>query len=90
MSHYLKCSICKFLDFHKVLEQEFPNVHKTCEKTVLNGSLLFNWTGTGEKEPIMFMSHHDVVEAGGEWEHGPFSGDIDEKGRVDMMLLKKI
>ena len=72
----------KFLEFHKVLEKEFPNVHKTCEKTVLNGSLLFKWAGTGEKEPIMFMSHHDVVEAGGEWEHEPFSGDIDEKGRV--------
>ena len=72
----------KFLEFHKVLEKEFPKVHKTCEKNVLNGNLLFKWAGTGEKEPIMFMSHHDVVEAGGEWEHAPFSGDIDEKGRV--------
>ena len=72
----------KFLEFHKVLEKEFPNVHKTCEKNVLNGSLLFKWEGTGEKAPIMFMSHHDVVEAGGEWEHAPFSGDIDDEGRV--------
>lgn len=72
----------KFLEFHKVLEKEFPNVHKTCEKNVLNGSLLFCWKGSGEKEPIMLMSHHDVVEAGGEWEHQPFSGDIDETGRV--------
>ena len=72
----------KFLEFHKVLGKEFPNVHKTCEKNVLNGSLLFCWKGTGEKEPIMLMSHHDVVEAGGEWEHEAFSGDIDETGRV--------
>ena len=72
----------KFLEFHKVLEKEFPNVHRVCEKNVLNGSLLFCWKGTGEKEPIMLMSHHDVVEAGGEWEHAPFSGDIDETGRV--------
>ena len=72
----------KFLEFHKVLEKEFPNVHKVCEKNVLNGSLLFKWKGTGEKAPIMFMSHHDVVEAGGEWEHAPFSGDIDSEGRV--------
>ncbi len=72
----------KFLEFHKVLEKEFPNVHKVCEKNVLNGSLLFKWEGTGEKAPIMFMSHHDVVEAGGEWEHAPFSGDIDSEGRV--------
>ena len=72
----------KFLEFHKVLEKEFPKVHKTCEKNVLNGSLLFKWEGTGEKAPIMFMSHHDVVEAGGEWEHHPFSGDVDSEGRV--------
>ena len=72
----------KFLELHKVLEKEFPNVHKICEKNVLNGSLLFCWKGTGEKEPIMLMSHHDVVEAGGEWEHAPFSGDIDDEGRV--------
>ena len=28
------------------------------------------------------MSHQDVVEAGGKWDHDPFSGDIDETGRV--------
>ena len=72
----------KFYEFHKVLEEEFPNVHRVCEKNVLDGNLLFCWKGTGEKEPIMFMSHHDVVEAGGKWEHAPFSGDIDEEGRV--------
>ena len=72
----------KFYEFHKVLEQEFPKVHETCEKTVLDGNLLFRWEGTGEKAPIMLMSHHDVVEAGGKWEHAPFSGDIDEEGRV--------
>ena len=72
----------KFYEFHKVLETEFPKVHKVCEKNVLNGNLLFCWKGTGEKAPIMLMSHHDVVEAGGEWEQEPFSGNIDEEGRV--------
>ena len=72
----------KFLAFHDVLETVFPNIHKTCEKHVFNGSLLFKWSGKGTEEPILFMSHHDVVEATGTWEHGAFSGDIDEKGRV--------
>ena len=72
----------KFYAFHEVLEEEFPKVHEVCEKNVLDGNLLFCWKGTGEKEPIMLMSHHDVVEAGGKWEHPPFSGDIDENGRV--------
>ena len=72
----------KFLKFHKALETMFPNIHKTCEKHVFNGSLLFKWSGKGENEPILFMSHHDVVEATGTWEHEAFSGDIDETGRV--------
>lgn len=72
----------KFYNFHKVLEELFPNVHAKCEKHVFNGSLLFKWEGQGKAEPILLMSHQDVVEANGEWEHEPFSGDIDEKGRV--------
>ena len=72
----------KFLAFHQVLEELFPLVHKTCEKHVFNGSLLLKWSGRGEGEPILLMSHHDVVEANGVWEHEPFSGDIDDTGRV--------
>lgn len=72
----------KFYEFHSILEEMFPNIHKTCEKHVFNGSLLFKWTGKGTNEPILFMSHHDVVEATGTWEHDAFSGDIDEQGRV--------
>ena len=72
----------KFYAFHDLLEELFPNIHAKCEKHVFNGSLLFKWTGTGETAPIMLMSHQDVVEAGGTWEHAPFSGDIDETGRI--------
>ena len=72
----------KFSEFHEILEELFPNVHKTCEKHVFNGSLLFKWIGKGNSQPILFMSHHDVVEANGTWEHGAFSGDIDENGCV--------
>lgn len=72
----------KFLEFHELLEEMFPNIHKSCEKHVFNGSLLFKWNGKGNGEPILFMSHHDVVEANGKWEHEAFSGDVDETGRV--------
>lgn len=72
----------KFLSFHETLEELFPNVYATCEKHVFDGSLLFKWSGKGKHEPILLMSHQDVVEAGGTWEHEPFSGDIDERGRV--------
>ena len=72
----------KFYEFHKLLEELFPNVHKVCEKQVFNGSLLFKWTGKGNSEPILFLSHQDVVEATGTWKYEPFSGHIDEEGRV--------
>lgn len=78
----------KFLEFHKILQEEFPLVHETCEKHVFNGSLLFHWRGKSNSDPLLLMSHHDVVEAGGEWEHGYFSGDIADgavwgRGSVD-------
>lgn len=72
----------KFYQFHRTLEELFPHVHAICEKHNLNGNLLFKWSGKGTYAPILFMSHHDVVEANGEWEHGPFSGDIDADGNV--------
>ena len=67
----------KFYEFHEILEQEFPKLHEVCEKHVFNGSLLFRWPGKEKGEPIMLMSHHDVVAADGVWEHEPFSGDIE-------------
>ncbi len=72
----------KFYEFHKILEELFPLVHQTCEKHVFNGSLLFKWSGKGKAEPILLMSHHDVVEANGDWEHAPFSGELDDEGRL--------
>lgn len=72
----------KFYEFHQLLEKEFPLIHQHCEKQVFNGSLLFKWAGQGKAEPILMMSHHDVVEATGQWKHDPFSGHIDDTGRV--------
>ena len=74
--------VTKFERFHSLLAELFPNVHAHCEKHVFDGSLLFKWAGRGQADPIILMSHQDVVEAGGKWEHEPFSGDIDETGRV--------
>ena len=38
--------LSQFYKYHEVLEELFPNVHKTFENTVLNGTLLFKWQGT--------------------------------------------
>ncbi len=80
----------KYSAFHKLLREEFPLVHKAATRTVLNGSLLYKIPGRdgGAGAPILLMSHHDVVPAGGEWKHEPFSGQIAEgsvwgRGTVD-------
>ena len=72
----------KFHTFHACLAQLFPHVHGNCEIMDIQGSLLVKWAGRGDAQPVVLMSHQDVVEAGGKWEHEPFSGDIDAQGRV--------
>lgn len=67
----------KFLGFHKILEELFPLVHDRLEKTEIDGNLLFFWKGKSSEKPLVLMSHQDVVPAEGQWQHGPFSGDIE-------------
>ncbi len=75
-------AITKFLEFHKVLHETYPNLFKTLQCEVIDGSLLLKWNGTDPSlEPVMLMNHHDVVEASGEWKYPAFSGEIAE-GRV--------
>ena len=68
----------KFLAFHKLLEELFPKVFATCEKVEIDGNLLLKWKGQSSDQPIMLISHMDVVEATGEWKYPPFSGTIAE------------
>ena len=74
--------LSKIYEFHDCLEKLFPNIHKTLEKTDIDGALLFRWKGTDPKrKPILLMSHQDVVEASGSWKYPPFDGKI-EKGKI--------
>ena len=71
----------KFRAFHQVLESMFPQVHAECEKVEIDGNLLFKWKGKSAQNPILLMSHMDVVEATGEWKYPPFSGTVAD-GKV--------
>jgi len=70
--------LSEFYKFHEVLEKSFPNVHKTFEKTVLNGTLLYRWQGTDQsRRPILFMGHQDVVPANDHgWKCPAYSGTV--------------
>ena len=67
----------KFERFHQLLRETFPKVFAAAEIEDFQGSLLLRWRGKdAAKQPILLMSHHDVVEAAGNWTHPPFSGMI--------------
>jgi len=72
----------KFREFHKVLEDLFPNVFSKLEKIEIDGNLMMKWKGSDSSlEPIILISHQDVVPAEGNWKYPPFSGQIAE-GKV--------
>ncbi|MBR4039726.1 MAG: M20/M25/M40 family metallo-hydrolase [Clostridia bacterium] len=74
----------KFRAFQEQLKELFPRVFGACEvHHPGDGLVLVLKSENPQGEPILLMSHHDVVEAKPEgWDHAPFSGDIDEEGRV--------
>lgn len=71
-----------FLRFHQFLAEQFPQVHATLKKDVINNySLLYRWQGTNETlKPVLYMAHIDVVPADTSnpefWQQAPFSGAI--------------
>ncbi len=75
----------KFERFQAALPSLFPRVFAACETAHPGAGLVLRLKGKGGsgKEPILLMSHHDVVAASEQgWKHGPFSGEIDAEGRV--------
>lgn len=82
VSHKGIAEIEKFRKLHKVLESLYPNVFKTCEKIEIDGNIMVKWKGKNKKlDPIILISHIDVVDASGDWKFPPFSGTIDN-GRI--------
>ena len=53
----------KFYAFHDLLRQMFPTLFSVASYEDVNGSFLLHWKGQSDREPILFMNHHDVVEA---------------------------
>ncbi len=73
-----------FNGFHRFLEETFPRVHAELSLEKINSySLLYTWKGSDlGKQPIILMSHQDVVPVDEptlkDWEAGPFEGKITE------------
>lgn len=90
----------EFLKLEEQVKILFPLVNKVCKFTkVSKKSLVFYWKGLEQtKEPIVLMSHYDVVPVEEElWDVDPFSGlikdgylwgrgTLDTKGTLNAVL----
>ena len=69
----------KFRAFRRLLRELFPALFRKAEYTEFADGFVLQWKGRDpSRMPILFMNHHDVVEAGGDWTHAPFSGEVSE------------
>jgi len=86
-----------FLKLRLVLERSFPLVHSHLSREIHGGqSLLYRWNGSEpSREPILLMSHIDVVpvESASEakWTYPAFSGQIADgfiwgRGALDVKV----
>lgn len=78
ISDFNMTDFTKFREFHQLLEAEFPAFFAVCEKEEFDGSLLLRWKGKSGEKPVMFMNHHDVVDAMGDWKYPPFAAEIHD------------
>lgn len=68
----------EFRRFQTLLDQLFPNVIRVCEKKMIGPTgLLYHWKGQSPDQPIVLMSHYDVVSVDTtQWSVDPFGGVI--------------
>lgn len=65
----------EFEKFRDVLKQNFPLIYQNAELLNFDGCLVYKIKGKTNRN-IILMSHHDVVEAKGEWVAEPFGAEV--------------
>lgn len=79
----------EFAKLNNVIQELFPALHQVAEKLVFGDDCwIYKINGKDTSRNIMLMSHHDVVEAEGEWKHPGFCGEVYDgalwgRGAVD-------
>lgn len=67
----------KFIKFQAVLKDLFPHVFSTFTLELFHYSILLSYITHSDKQPVLLMSHQDVVPANGTWVHEPFKATLD-------------
>ena len=79
----------EFLKLRQVIAALFPMMTEKAELTIFgDDAYLYKLKGRDESRNVMVMSHHDVVEATGNWQEDAFGGTIRDgklwgRGTVD-------
>lgn len=80
----------QFDAFIELLPVLYPDVHRTVTREFVNGyAIVYRWKGRQPQEPIVLMSHYDVVAAASDgWKYPPFDGVIADgiiwgRGSID-------
>lgn len=74
----------QFRALHELLRVQFPRVHASLKREVVNDlSLLYTWPGADpEASAIVLLAHQDVVPVApgteGDWEQPPFAGVVQD------------
>lgn len=70
----------EFIRLRSLLAEYYPLTHRILELDLVNEhTMLFHWPGKSDEEPLVLMSHYDVVPVvEKQWSHPPFDGVIAE------------
>lgn len=67
----------EFMRLREVMKELFPVIHEKAEiKYFSDDCWVYKISGKDESKNVMIMSHHDVVEATGEWRYPPFAAEV--------------
>lgn len=70
----------EFEKFRNLLPWLYPEVHRACERKFLGvNGMLYHWKGQKEGDPVVLMSHYDVVPVEeSQWEKPAFEGICED------------
>lgn len=69
----------EFEKFRSLLPKLYPNIHGTCTRRFIGvNGILYRWKGKHEGDPVVLMSHYDVVPVEeDQWDKPPFEAIVE-------------